>query len=165
MQTKMPRTVEPQVAVADDLKELAVLWFEGWHNAHAAVMPAAIVVQRTLESFRARAPAILEGSRVLRANNRMAGFCTVSSGEITHLFVAKPDWGTGVADILLKEAEIRVAVGGFTQARLRCIVGNDRAAKFYEKRGWLKGEVLEYVPQAVTGNPIARAWLFTKDVA
>ncbi len=44
-----------------ELDALAALWHAGWRDAHLAIVPAALVALRTLESFTARlAPALAE---------------------------------------------------------------------------------------------------------
>jgi hypothetical protein len=35
-----------------------------------------------------------------------------------------------------KSPEIEMAEEGTVEAELRCIVGNERARRFYERRGW-----------------------------
>jgi hypothetical protein len=44
--------------------------------------------------------------------------------------------GSGVAAALIDDAEARLLATGVETARLGCAIGNERAARFYEKRGW-----------------------------
>jgi ribosomal protein S18 acetylase RimI-like enzyme len=44
--------------------------------------------------------------------------------------------GTGVADLLIDEAEARARQAGLTQMQLTVQPGNARAVRFYERNGW-----------------------------
>jgi RimJ/RimL family protein N-acetyltransferase len=62
------------------------------------------------------------------------------------LFVAIGHRGTGIAPSLLTAAEIEVAKEGTTKAELHCVVGNERARRFYERMGWeSQGKIMEHV--------------------
>lgn len=43
-----------RTAEAEDIDPLAPIWYAGWHEAHAHLVPAKLTGLRTLESFRAR---------------------------------------------------------------------------------------------------------------
>lgn len=64
------------------------------------------------------------------------GFCLVRGDELYQLFVAAEARGTGAAAALVADAEARLAVAGVEVAWLACAIGNERAARFYEKCGW-----------------------------
>ncbi len=55
--------------------------------------------------------------------------------EVEQLFVAGPHRGTGVAGLLLDEAERQVAAQGYDEAWLAVVAGNTRARRFYETSG------------------------------
>jgi hypothetical protein len=62
--------------------------------------------------------------------------------------------GSGVAAVLMTDAEACLDESGVPTAWLACAIGNDRAARFYEKRGWLRtGTVTDDV--AVPGGTFA----------
>lgn len=42
---------------------------------------------------------------------------------------------------LISDAEARLTAAGVTIAWLDCAIGNDRAARFYEKAGWRRAGV------------------------
>ena len=48
-----------------DLEALAVLWRDGWHDAHAALVPAELVRRRTPDNFHTRMTAMLPTVRTL----------------------------------------------------------------------------------------------------
>jgi ribosomal protein S18 acetylase RimI-like enzyme len=56
--------------------------------------------------------------------------------ELYQLYVAREARGSGVATALLADGEVRLAARGIATAWLACALGNDRAARFYEKCGW-----------------------------
>ena len=67
---------------------------------------------------------------------RPSGFCVLKGEELYQLFVSSEAHGSGVAAALIAEAEARLAERGVETAWLACAMGNDRAARFYEKSGW-----------------------------
>jgi GNAT superfamily N-acetyltransferase len=119
-----------------ELDRLAAIWHEGWHDGHARVVPAELTRLRTLESFRARLQAALAGIRVIGPPGAPTGFCIVKGDELYQLFVSSPSRGSGVAAALMADAEARLVESGVTTAWLACAIGNERAARFYEKCGW-----------------------------
>jgi GNAT superfamily N-acetyltransferase len=52
------------------------------------------------------------------------------------LFVREDLWGTGVAGRLYDLAVAAMRDRGFTRARLNTPAGQERARRFYERRGW-----------------------------
>ena len=51
-------------AEATEIDRLAGIWHEGWHEAHAPIVPAELTRLRTLESFRSRLQEALPNVRV-----------------------------------------------------------------------------------------------------
>lgn len=115
---------------------LAVLWHDGWQDAHAGILPAELKRRRTLESFRHRLLAALSDVRVAGPPGAPVGFCVVKGDELYQLYVASESRGSGVAAALMADAEARLSAHGVETAWLACAVGNERAARFYEKHGW-----------------------------
>jgi len=64
------------------------------------------------------------------------GFYMLKDDELDQFYVAARARGTGLAAQLIADAEARIANTGFETAWLACAIGNDRAARFYEKSGW-----------------------------
>lgn len=119
-----------------ELDVLAMLWRDGWQDAHAAILPAARVRDRTPESFRHRLAGAMADVRVVGPLGAPLGFCIVHRDELYQLSVSEAARGTGVAASLLADAEARMRATGVETAWLVCAVGNARAATFYEKHGW-----------------------------
>jgi ribosomal protein S18 acetylase RimI-like enzyme len=120
----------------EDIVPLAQLWFDGWQDAHAAILPAELARLRTLASFRERLQGALGETRVAGPPGEPAGFAIVKGDELYQLYVAASARGTGLAAALVIDALERLRQRGVETAWLACAIGNDRAARFYEKHGW-----------------------------
>jgi ribosomal protein S18 acetylase RimI-like enzyme len=158
----MTMTVRP--ASRDDLDRLAEIWHEGWHDGHAHVVPAALTRVRTLEGFRQRLEAAFADIRVAGPPGAPVGFSVVKDDELYQLYVAAPARGSGIAALLIEDAEARLAAAGVGTAWLACAIGNDRAARFYRKRGWRLVGTTDYEAETETGPFALRVWRFEKDL-
>jgi GNAT superfamily N-acetyltransferase len=123
-------------ADAAEVDRLARVWYDAWHEAHGAIVPAELVRRRTLDGFRRRLHGALSSVRVVGPHGAPVGFCIVRGDELDQLFVAAEARGTGAAAALVADAEARLAAAGVETAWLACAIGNHRAARFYEKCGW-----------------------------
>ncbi|MFC5066444.1 GNAT family N-acetyltransferase [Flaviflagellibacter deserti] len=129
-------TMHVRAALPGEIPALAKLWYNGWQDAHAALMPAELTRLRTEQSFAERLAAALPRIRVVGPEGAPIGFAIVKDDELYQLFVAADARGKGVAVTLIEDAETRLAASGVETAWLACAIGNERAARFYEKRGW-----------------------------
>ncbi len=132
-----PGTPEDAAAVAD-------LWHAGWHDAHPGNVPDGLTASRTSEQFHDRAPRRVDDTTVAVVGDEVAGFVMVVGDEVEQVYVSSAHRGSGVADVLLTEAEHQVAAAGHAEAWLAVVEGNARARRFYERRGWRDGGVLPY---------------------
>jgi len=119
-----------------EVEALAKIWYDGWNDAHAQIVPAELKRIRTPESFIERMRAALSTVRVAGPSGAPAGFHMLKDDELYQLYVSAQSRGLGVAAALIADAEARLASAGFETAWLACAIGNDRAARFYEKCGW-----------------------------
>lgn len=119
-----------------DLAPLARLWYAGWHEAHAAIVPADLTAQRTEASFLNRLENLGDALRTAGPVGKPLGFCAIKGDELYQLFVSPDARGTGLARDLLTDGEARLAARGVARACLLCADGNDRAARFYARAGW-----------------------------
>lgn len=152
-------------ADATDLDQLARVWFDGWHEAHAHLAPPEVTKHRTFDSFRARLPSLLADTRVIGPPGAPTGFCIIYGDELYQLFVAPESRGTGAAAALIGDAERRLAKNGVATAWLSCAIGNHRAARFYEKQGWHMARVMVYDAQIENGSFPIEVWRYEKLLA
>jgi GNAT superfamily N-acetyltransferase len=127
-----------RLAIAADLDSLSQLWFDGWRDAHLAIVPAELAQHRTLPSFRARLTAALGDVLVAELAGEPAGFVMLRGDELYQFYVSRHARGTGLAAALMAEAERELIRRGVGVTWLSCAIGNDRAARFYEKCGWTR---------------------------
>lgn len=125
-------------AAQAEIDHLARVWHEGWHDAHAAISPGGLAAARTLKSFRDRMAAALADTFVIGPPGAPDGFYMLKVDELYQFYVARAARGSGIAIPLIADAETRLAARGITTAWLACGIGNDRAARFYEKCGWTR---------------------------
>lgn len=121
-----------------ELDQLASLWHDGWQDAHAEILPAELAKHRTLDSFKQRLQSALPDVRVAGPTDQPLGFYITKGDELYQLYVSAEARGSGVASALLADAEKRIGAYGAQVAWLACGIGNERAARFYEKNGWCR---------------------------
>jgi ribosomal protein S18 acetylase RimI-like enzyme len=154
-----------RIADSSEVDPLARVWFDGWHEAHERIVPPALARLRTLENFRERLQKALASVRVVGAPGSPVGFCMVKDAEVYQLYVSAGARGSGVAAALIGDAEARLASAGVETAWLACAIGNDRAARFYEKCGWKR--VGPMIAQAETseGTFTLEIWRYEKPLS
>jgi GNAT superfamily N-acetyltransferase len=123
-------------ATPDDMARVADVWHAGWHAAHPGHVPDGLTAARTLESFHQRTPLRVADTTVAEVDGDLAGFIMIDDDEVEQVFVDPDRRGSGVAALLLDEAERQVRAAGHEVAWLAVVAGNARARRFYEKRGW-----------------------------
>lgn len=129
-------------AEPSDIAPLAQLWFDGWQDAHADILPLELKQARTLASFHERLAAALADVRTAGPQGRPLGFALIKDDELSQLYVDAAARGTGLATRLIADALRRIGAQGHSRAWLACAIGNDRAARFYEKNGWRREGVM-----------------------
>lgn len=137
----------------DDAKAVAKIWYDGWRDGHLGYVPDDLVAIRTKESFKSRASDRVGDTVVAVVDDAVAGFVMVVGDEVEQVYVAEEHRGSGVASLLLDEAERLIAANGHGRAWLAVVDGNMRARRFYERNGWTDEGVFDY-PAASAGGPI-----------
>jgi GNAT superfamily N-acetyltransferase len=151
-------------AEATEIPRLAKLWYDAWRDAHAAIVPAELTRARTLESFHARLEVAVPRLRVVGPVGEPAGFYLLKEDELYQLFVAAEARGSGVAAALIADAEVRLAEAGVRTAWLACAIGNERAARFYEKQGWRRAGVVINPVETPEGVLALEVWRYEKSL-
>jgi ribosomal protein S18 acetylase RimI-like enzyme len=152
------------VRAAEDaeIDPVARVWHEGWHDAHAPIVPAELTRDRTLESFRQRIQEALPDVRVVGPPGAPVGFYIVKGAELYQLFVSARSRGSGVAAALIVDAEARLSASGVETAWLACAIGNARAARFYEKHGWCRVGMMVNRLDTSSGEYLLEVWRYEK---
>lgn len=149
-------------AQSRELETLARLWWQGWRDAHLPIVPETLAALRTLESFTARMAAALPQVRVLGPVGAPLGLHLVKNDELNQFYLAAEARGTGAGAVLMADAETHLADAGVRTAWLACAIGNDRAARFYEKSGWTRARA-EIVPTETSAGPFPlEVWRYEK---
>ncbi|MBK1783195.1 GNAT family N-acetyltransferase [Prauserella cavernicola] len=161
-------SAEPAVTVRParpaDAIAVAEIWYQGWRDAHLGNVPDALLAIRTPDSFTARAEQRVEDTAVATVDGAVAGFVMVVEDEVEQVYVAGRHRGSGVAGVLLAEAERLVADGGHEQAWLAVVGGNARARRFYERNGWSDEGPIDYAAASEDGPIPVPAHRYVKQV-
>ena len=105
---------------------------------------------------------MLRSIRVVGPSGAPLGFCIVKDDELYQLFVSPQARGSGVAASLIADAEERLAQSGVATAWLACAIGNERAARFYEKSGWHRvGTMVDPLETSIGTFPL-EVWRYEK---
>jgi ribosomal protein S18 acetylase RimI-like enzyme len=154
--------MDVRAAEAREVDHLAQIWYDGWQDAHAAILPAELRRFRTPESFRDRLQEALPTVRVVGPLGAPVGFCITRSDELYQLYVAAGSRGSGVALALIADAEARLSGAGVATAWLACAIGNERAARFYEKCGWRRVGTIVNDAETSEGTFPLEVWRYEK---
>jgi GNAT superfamily N-acetyltransferase len=160
--------VHAMIARPADPSETGVLtrlWYDGWQDGHAAIVPAALARARTYENFAERMSAALADVRVIGPQGAPSGFAMLKGDELYQFYVSSAARGTGVAAALMVDAEAQLSMRGVETAWLACAVGNARAAKFYEKSGWYLARTMTSHLDTVDGPFDLEVWRYEKLLA
>lgn len=150
---------------AEDAAVVADIWHRAWHVAHPGQVPDGLTAARTLEAFHERTPKRVGDTTVAEVDGQVAGFIMIAGDEVEQVFVDPDQHGSGVAALLLSEAERQVAAMGHHVAWLAVVTGNPRARRFYEKHGWSDGGDLPYEVTAGGTTYISPCRRYVKQVS
>jgi GNAT superfamily N-acetyltransferase len=145
-----------------DLDAVARLYHDVWHETHACLVPAEEWKRRTPAFFLERMTGLLPATVVIVRGGVLAGFAAWSGMLLGQLYVAAAHRGTGVAAALLTEAERRMASLGVGTAELHCVLGNERARRFYERAGWAHAGMAIEPVEGPNGPVELQFWCMTK---
>ena len=160
----MLEAIDVRAADAAEIDVLSAIWYDGWHEAHAQLVPVELTRLRTRENFRDRLLAALADIRVVGSRGTPLGFSIVKNDELYQLFVSPEARGSGVASALILDAEARLRARGVDTAWLACAIGNQRAARFYEKCGWRRIGTMLNAVETSRGAFLLEVWRFEKSL-
>ncbi len=138
-------------ATVEDISSIASIWHRGWQDGHVGHVPEELTIARTEPSFRTRAAQRLPDTTIAEVGGAVAGFVVVVGDEVEQMYVGEDHRGSGVASVLLAEAERRVRQGGHDAAWLAVVAGNERARRFYAKCGWIDEGPFDYQAEGPDG--------------
>lgn len=148
--------------VEPDLEPLTDLWHSGWRDGHLAIVPDALARLRTRENFRDRLRARWDALRVAGPEGAPLGFHLILEDELNQFYVAASARGAGLASIMMKDAEDRLRASCVRRAWLACSIGNERAARFYEKAGWTRTGIETIATETSEGAFPLEVWRFER---
>ncbi|MGW1345901.1 N-acetyltransferase family protein [Kribbella sp. NPDC002412] len=146
-------TASIRAAEAGDADAVAAIWYSGWGDGHLGHVPEELVAIRTKESFWTRAAERVADTTVAVQGDEVAGFVMVVGDEVEQVYVSRDHRGSGIAGVLLAEAERQVKANGHAEAWLAVATGNARARRFYERSGWSDAGAFDY-PATTDSGPI-----------
>jgi GNAT superfamily N-acetyltransferase len=143
------RPAEPEDALG-----IARVHVAGWQAGYAGLLPQGYLDGLSVEGRRQRWAAILSdpdpralAMLVADRDGDVACFATVGRsrddgadagvGELWGIYVHPRHWGTGVGHALHERAIQALQAADLTTATLWVLHGNDRAAGFYRRHGWV----------------------------
>jgi GNAT superfamily N-acetyltransferase len=94
----------------------------------------------------------------------VAGFVMVVDDEVEQVYVSASHRGTGVAGVLMAEAERQVKANGRSTAWLAVVADNARARAFYERVGWRDEGAFDYSAATERGPILVPCRRYTKNV-
>lgn len=143
--------VELRRALPQNAPAIATIWRQGWRDGHLGRVPAELTAARQAEAFSARAAQRVDDTTVVMVQGQVAGFVMVAGNEVEQVYVAREHRGSGVADLLLDDAERQIKDAGHTTAWLAVAPGNTRARSFYQRRGWTDTGLFDYTAATDSG--------------
>lgn len=160
--------MDPDFVVRDarsgDINRLAEIWHDGWKDAHSAILPPELARHRTYDSFRERLIQSIKTVRAVETRAVTVGFSMLKQDELNQFYLTASARGTGAAGALMEDALMQLRNAGHKAAWLACGIGNDRAARFYEKSGWRLAETFSSSLETPEGVFALDVWRYIIDL-
>lgn len=136
-----------------DASRIATIHVLSWRAAYRGLLPQPVLDGLSIEQGADRWTRTLRASdqdhRVLVAERggKVVGWASFGpgrdaghehEGELQAIYIDPETFSTGVGHALITAAEDHLARSGFRVAYLWVLGGNDRAARFYERHGWIE---------------------------
>lgn len=142
-----------RAAGVQDLLSVSNLYHRVWHETHGSHMPHAEREARDEGFFLDRMAGLMPNVIVGEDEGTLVGFAAWRGRILGQLYVDAAARGSGCAQRLMEAAEQGIRDQDVHEAELHCLVGNDRARRFYERSGWrVSGIAAELVKGDATGE-------------
>ena len=132
-----------------DADAIAAVHVASWRTAYRGIVPDRVLdgldVGRRAEGWRRGLRDSPDGDLVAVAliDGRLCGFVRAgpregdeTTGEIHAIYVDPQTWGQGLGGALLDFAERDLVNRGLSNGMLWAFAANDRARRWYERKGW-----------------------------
>ncbi|MEK8121679.1 GNAT family N-acetyltransferase [Methylocystis sp. IM4] len=149
-------------SIKSDTSYVAAFYHNVWHETHSVFKPKEEIVRRDNKLFQERMTELLATTLLVELKGELAAFSAWKEEYLGQIFVAPSFRGSAVSVSLLKATEQAMANDGSVTAELHCVVGNERARRFYEKMGWTRRGVVSEMAAGSVGEVEVLFWRMTK---
>lgn len=95
----------------------------------------------------------------------VVGFAAWKGSQLGQLFLDARYRGSGLAERLVEAAERTLRDRRIHEVELHCLVGNERARRFYERMGWRVSEVLSEPVKGDAHDDQRDFWVMRKSLS
>lgn len=148
----------------DEVGSIALLYHDVWHETHGPYMPKAECEVRDFLFFVERITGLMPNVLISKDNEITTGFASWSGCLLGQVFVVPAYRGRQAAIKLLQRAEIELHQQGIELAELHCLVGNNRAKRFYKRAGWVTKEIISEALNGKEGDNSREFWSMYKQL-
>jgi ribosomal protein S18 acetylase RimI-like enzyme len=139
-------------ATVNDARKIAEVHVKSWQAAYRGLLPDDFLknlsVDRREQQWQQGVQKSEQIVLVYEQENKILAFCSFAPSrddgvdkttvaELSTLYALESVWGQGMGQALWHEAIKYMRERGFTEAMLWVLKGNERAIKFYERRGFV----------------------------
>jgi GNAT superfamily N-acetyltransferase len=160
-----PPSASIRRATSAEMRDVVRIWEQGWADAHTGHVPDGLLRYRRREHFEALARDRIGAIWVADAAGVIAGFIVEKHDEVEQLYVDRAYRGTGIAALLLRSGEARIAQAGHRRSWLAVVAGNERARAFYARCGWHDAGPMSYEAQTTDGTFPVPTHRYERDLA
>lgn len=154
----------PRYALTADVPKVAAIYHAVWHETQAPFMPPEERKLRTPQFFEERMSALLATTLVAERAGSIVGFASWQGHLLSQFYISAAHRGVGLASELITASEVEMARSGIKVAELHCIVGNNRARRFYERMSWQHGGEIHKQMSGSRGLAGVAFWRMTKQL-
>ena len=151
-------------ALTADVPPVAAIYHSVWHETQAPFMPPEECKLRKPQFFAERMSALLATTLVAEHAGSIVGFASWQNHLLSQLYVSAAHRGAGLASELITASEIEMARRDTKVAEVHCVVGNDRARRFYERMSWQHGGEIQKQVLGSHGLVGVAFWRMTKQL-